>query len=101
MIRFGCTQLLGSLPVIKGKSEAVPNCKINFQLLRLKPCYIFCYVGVGTVEVSFYIYISNINCCSNISLLECSPATQATLGRFPAETCSSRGAQVENRGDSP
>ncbi len=42
---------------------------------------------------------SNSISCSNGSLLECSPVTQAGRVRFPAETCLSRGALVENGDD--
>ncbi len=39
---------------------------------------------------------SNSISCSNSSLLECSPVTQAALVRFPAETCLSRNAFKED-----
>jgi hypothetical protein len=47
---------------------------------------------LGTVEV----LNSNSISCSNNSLLECSPVTQAAWVRFPAETDLSLGALVED-----
>jgi hypothetical protein len=48
-----------------------------------------------------YLEVSNYNTiiCSNSSLLECSPAISATRFRYPAETCLSRDALVENEND--
>ncbi len=42
---------------------------------------------------------SNSISCYDSSLLECSPVTQATRVRFPAETCLSQGALVEDGDD--
>jgi hypothetical protein len=49
-------------------------------------------IKIGSVEVPNGNSIS----CSNSSLLERSPATQATRIRFLAETCLPRGALVED-----
>ncbi len=43
---------------------------------------------------------SNGISCSNCSLLECSPVTQVARVRFPAETCLSRSALVEDEQNS-
>ncbi len=37
--------------------------------------------------------------CSNSSLLECTPASQANRVRFPAKTCLLQGALVEDGDD--
>jgi hypothetical protein len=69
-------------------------CDPSFELSLLAECMVAIHWG-SNVEAQN----SNSISCSNSSLLECSPMTQAARVRFTAETCLSRGALVEDGDD--